>query len=315
VIYFIQDTHRGYIKIGFTDGVDAQSRLRALQTGNSTQLAVLASMEGGRADEKRLHEKFAGDRESGEWFRPSPALVQFIVEASGSSGYVFGRQAGFSDGFDWGCVNPARSRPALVWPLKIYLAGKVSKHCWRHEIVRGLRDALADYGECPDGNRTLPIPEWPVLERAIFDTHHYVGPYFASCDHGCFHGDDSHGIAAAAKVQAGPDDPHFSASNAEAVFTQCLNGVVNADVVFAWVDTLDCYGTVVEIGYAHALRKHIWIAGPRRFRDMWFLYRSADEYCCHASEPVAVLRQFIETTRPEADFEASANGQTDDAEF
>jgi nucleoside 2-deoxyribosyltransferase len=46
-------------------------------------------------------------------------------------------------------------------------------------------------------------------------------------------------------------------------------------VVYAWIDTLDCYGTIVELGYAKALEKEIWIAGPRRFRDMWFVYELA----------------------------------------
>lgn len=41
-------------------------------------LVLLATIPGGRAEEERLHERFDDDRDHGEWFRPSDALVALV---------------------------------------------------------------------------------------------------------------------------------------------------------------------------------------------------------------------------------------------
>jgi hypothetical protein len=169
-------------------------------------------------------------------------------------------------------LSPRRS-------LAIYLAGKIRKHCWRHTIVRDLRGALDCLPSCGAGAE-LP-PTWPILRGAVLDHHDYVGPYFLSCDHGCGHGDDSHGSAA--------QEPDYSASKhgeiraAPRVVALCQAALHRADIVFAWIDEADCYGTVAEVGYAKALGKTVWIAGPRRFRDLWFVYELADR--CRIAAP------------------------------
>jgi hypothetical protein len=62
-------------------------------------------------------------------------------------------------------------------------------------------------------------------------------------------------------------------------------------VVFAWLDSPDAYGTVCELGYAAALGKQIWIAGPKRFRDMWFVYRldTRTKAWCNSASPAIAL--------------------------
>src|SRR6185312_10841425 len=74
--------------------------------------------------------------------------------------------------------------------VKIYLAGKIKEHCWRHSLVDGLIDAHW----CDDQPFGF-VDECPVLERAIFGEHDYVGPFFRpfGC-HGEFHGKTSHGL-------------------------------------------------------------------------------------------------------------------------
>src|SRR5262245_48320700 len=89
-----------------------------------------------------------------------------------------------------------RGRGKRPWPLTVYLAGKIRKNCWRHELVAGLREATSESSSCPSGDPVSLPDEWPVLHRAVLGEHHYAGPYFQSCDHGCFHGPDSHGTAA-----------------------------------------------------------------------------------------------------------------------
>jgi hypothetical protein len=162
---------------------------------------------------------------------------------------------------------------------RVYLAGKIEKHCWRHSIVRDLREALTDepaeIQNCPEPDRHgyVKIGPWPVLREAIFGTHDYVGPFFAACDHGCYHGEDTHGVA-----------------RSNVVTGACMEAIDRCDVLFAWVDAHDCYGTIAEIGYAFARRKLIWIGGPRLFRDMWFVYSLArDHYVGNGIEPVDLL--------------------------
>lgn len=67
MIYFVSDGE--YVKIGFTDDVDVDRRLAALQIGNARKLTLLGVIEGGRESETVLHRVFDGIRIRGEWFR------------------------------------------------------------------------------------------------------------------------------------------------------------------------------------------------------------------------------------------------------
>lgn len=81
MIYFIQDDTVFNIKIGFTDGDDASGRLNALRTGCPVGLTLLNTMPGDRAVEAALHQRFAAYRVQGEWFKPCPELILFILAA------------------------------------------------------------------------------------------------------------------------------------------------------------------------------------------------------------------------------------------
>jgi len=76
-VYFILDTYKKDIKIGFTSK-HIKERLSALQTSSSSELKVLATIPADRAYEKELHGKFDKFRVNGEWFSPSPDLVSYI---------------------------------------------------------------------------------------------------------------------------------------------------------------------------------------------------------------------------------------------
>lgn len=79
MIYFIQDDSSFAIKIGYTAG-SAETRLGQLQTGNPSGLVLLLEMEGSQKDEAHFHWFFASLRERGEWFRPGPKLMAFIIK-------------------------------------------------------------------------------------------------------------------------------------------------------------------------------------------------------------------------------------------
>lgn len=77
MIYFVRAGDNGPIKIGTT--IDVGMRLKTFQTiiYNITLLGVI---EGGRSEEKSLHEQFSTIRLSGEWFQDTPELLEFINE-------------------------------------------------------------------------------------------------------------------------------------------------------------------------------------------------------------------------------------------
>jgi hypothetical protein len=77
LIYFMQCSAGGPVKIGFTD--DVQLRQQQLEASYGRPLALLATMEGGRAEEASIHRRFRQLRLGRtEQFRPGRELMEFI---------------------------------------------------------------------------------------------------------------------------------------------------------------------------------------------------------------------------------------------
>lgn len=135
----------------------------------------------------------------------------------------------------------------------IYLAGKVGMNDWRHSLVRDLRGYWGSDGEAPS-------LEWPVLPKGVLGIFDYVGPYFMSDDHGCGHGQNTHGCGYDRYGMCGGAYP---TPGREAVRDLCLAAIDHADIVFAWLDDPSAYGTLVEVGYARGLGKRTVVAAPK----------------------------------------------------
>jgi hypothetical protein len=73
-VYFVRSGE--LIKIGFTNNLD--TRMSGLQTGNISEIELLAMLHGPRSLERRLHSLFAEHRERGEWFRVNDRLTGFL---------------------------------------------------------------------------------------------------------------------------------------------------------------------------------------------------------------------------------------------
>lgn len=73
-IYYIGSAETGRMKIGYTAG-NPVKRLRALQTGSPTKLALFAMHPGTPELEQKLHRQFADARLHGEWFDASDELL------------------------------------------------------------------------------------------------------------------------------------------------------------------------------------------------------------------------------------------------
>jgi nucleoside 2-deoxyribosyltransferase len=58
--------------------------------------------------------------------------------------------------------------------------------------------------------------------------------------------------------------------------------IQECDMLFAYISTKDCYGTLVEIGYAKALNKPIYIAFDHDLfydlREFWFAAQCASAF-------------------------------------
>ena len=73
--------------------------------------------------------------------------------------------------------------------------------------------------------------------------------------------------------------------DAEHITTDCLAWIDESHCFFAWISTLDGYGTLAELGYAKARGKPIFVAFDRAslthvdIAELWFIRRLADEYC------------------------------------
>jgi len=185
--------------------------------------------------------------------------------------------------------------------INIYLAGKVSKNDWRHEIVDGLRDECVRFDV--DG-----IPEdWPVLVDGIAYGRHYVGPYFIGCDHGCYHGKNSHGYgpgcAGEEKDYPGVDyDNHCPSASREAyVVKQCKNAILRSDLVFAWIDDLTAFGTIFEIGVAIGMGKRVILAttGDEKTHELWFMFQYASNSMLYGSDPISAFNRVLEVLAEE----------------
>ena len=301
MIYFAQDSGDFSIKIGYTSKPEPDARLPGLQTGNPRRLVVLATMPGEMADEEALHERFASARLHGEWFRPVPELLQFILAELTSRAFVNGHES-HQEYLAVAAEASAGLRKALPWPLNIYLAGKIGpEHRWREKICGRNTD-----GESPIhlGSECTPCGgfqdmDWTPVQGVVLGVHNYTGPFYTT---GCTHGnpcggvddEDSHGVYA--QEELGAHDGQIG-TRAPVVVRLCRAAIKASDALFAWIDSPDCYGTIVEIGYALALGKKVWVSGPKMYRDMWFIYEAADIRRFDFSDPRDALRQCIEVVR------------------
>lgn len=195
-------------------------------------------------------------------------------------------------------------------PLNIYLAGKIRKNDWRTTIAGDMfriEDELYNAAVSEEFNPTALY--FPVAEKSIFGEHNYVGPYFIGCDHGCFHGDASHGSGLSGSGCAGPILFGKDLLGARSlVHEACLNAIRRSDVVFCYLDSLDAFGTFIELGYARGLGDvDVWVHinrdifnttlktsdGGYGSSDLWFTLQTADKTCVSNDPPSQVLKQML----------------------
>ena len=83
MIYFLQASLIGRIKIGYSTRERLYKRMNQIRTASPVTVELLATCEGNRSKERMLHEKFGASRRNGEWFDPTPDLVRYIAGLQG----------------------------------------------------------------------------------------------------------------------------------------------------------------------------------------------------------------------------------------
>ncbi len=161
---------------------------------------------------------------------------------------------------------------------RIYLAGRVSKNDWRHDLGVYMRGRFT-----AEDLPTLYKDKFPA-EKAELDGHRYIytGPWFIGCDHGGFHGPSNHGVGLvdAEPLCCQPTLPEgwSEGTSRRALAQLCYDAIDSSHVVIAWLEE-GAYGTVAEVGYARAKGKLVIVGGPasKPRDDLWFAAASAGQ--------------------------------------
>ena len=120
--------------------------------------------------------------------------------------------------------------------------------------------------------------------ETYIDGLYTTGPFFICCDHGCYHGSESHGVGAYTEKEIDNDSgitPERCSGEgvpAGLVPQICESQIMDSNFLFAYIDSSTCYGTLYEIGYAKAMgiQVAVMFANPDLKRDMWFISESAN---------------------------------------
>jgi nucleoside 2-deoxyribosyltransferase len=170
------------------------------------------------------------------------------------------------------------------YPATVYMAGKMGEpgvnwRDWRPACLENY--SIWDEEKSPR--------QFVSVEEGCFI---YSGPYGdAMGNHSFMHGLD--GVAWGYE---------------SSVVKRSFDGIRQADVVLALIDSEDCFGTLVEIGHASALRIPVHIATVRRdpdsdpFRELWFALKcakSVEKFCTHTDARRWLLEQAGVRLRPE----------------
>lgn len=151
-----------------------------------------------------------------------------------------------------------------------YLAGKISRTNWRDEIVsqwseenhsRHNENAMFDYHE---SGLWATAPRASVARNGVMLD--YAGPWWSPAYGG--HGSSNfftspHAYMFRCWEQTG--DTSDNCGNPTPKLLREIrrnidNAIAAADLVFAWIDTTECFGTLVELGFAAARGKAIIVA-------------------------------------------------------
>jgi hypothetical protein len=159
--------------------------------------------------------------------------------------------------------------------------GKIAKNGWREQFSVSMPNTWQEYLETT-----------PVATNFNFS---YTGPFFIRCNHGCSHSCDVHATYSVCTAAASYESEEGQAFRPGRVVHRSVGQLQQAGFVLVWAglgeDALDtAYGSLVEIGIAHALGKPILLVHHpnAKIRDFWFAIEAATAVVC-AENPIDAL--------------------------
>jgi nucleoside 2-deoxyribosyltransferase len=164
---------------------------------------------------------------------------------------------------------------------------------YRHPMTGQLRPGKT-HGLRPNGNSTtlcgLTVAKVPgnLLEDNRGDVDCQICLKAAARQH-----QPSHSGELSSKE--GDEHPTFGKYAAE-VARNCLTSIAHSSVVFAWLDDPSAYGSLAELGYAHALKTPIWLAWPKPLKDLWFVQEMASAMIVAETATIA-FRELLRTQK------------------
>ncbi len=277
MIYFAHNKVRNAVKIGFSDNLEA--RFKALQTASLDPLELIGTIDGDRTAEKALHRRFKPFRIYREWFAISPELKEFIRD------------------------HVAKLMIRGIEIKSFYLAGKFEKPDWRSRLIE---DWPGTFGSMnPEGN----TDDWASKQSFLnvkrenggreFQIQ-YTGPFCVRVNDESNEGRPHNYPTTTKKTNDGRE---YLSVDHSVVKNNCLSAISRADLIFAWIDSWDCFGTLTEIGYASAFQdKIVVVASPEFDRELWFACALADRFIV-ASSPARAWRLMWDSDENNFDFE------------
>ncbi len=256
MIYFVHNKTRNAVKIGFSE--NSERRFLALQTVSLDDLKLIGEIEGDRTVEKLLHQRFKEFRIRGEWFLASHELMEYIRDM----------------------VDPLTILGVEI--ESFYLAGKFTTPDWRSQLIKNWPGSFASVNLETDTDDWNNKHSYRVVYRGNngrkFSVR-YTGPFCMKAGE-----NGPHMYSTGPKIIRG--DHEYLKIDHSTVVANCLSAINRSDLIFAWIDSWDCFGTLAEIGYASALQnKIVVVATPRFNRELWFACAMADRFIV-ASSPI-----------------------------
>lgn len=144
----------------------------------------------------------------------------------------------------------------------VYLAGRFNRwNDWRAKIVPGWKIGSPRYAlsaVLPDGRELI-----------------LKGPWWNDMSH---NGDSGVGPHACADYTWGDHGFIGSIDDPDHVLEERLGEIDNSSLMFAWLDSRECLGTVAEIGYCHREGPYLVVAVPEWDRELWFACKMANRF-------------------------------------
>lgn len=166
--------------------------------------------------------------------------------------------------------------------MNVFLSGKIDAKsgAWRNEILGfDSGDACRWRRQVPDvpwAEEEAPWEPWGVRPGIVLGRHDYVGPFREDVAHGsrAYHlPPKAYGVFHEAVVGGQHGVPESDEACAQVV-RRCQQAIRAADIVFAYINSADAYGTLVEIGYAVALGRFVGVLVQPDcgfdYSDFWF---------------------------------------------